>query len=211
MKSLITESEYIRKYNVFLPLPDFSKITFENNENYGSVLGKPIKNMIKNSLGKSHLIIECQFLFIHRTICYIMQSGEVVVKRSAIHSRNIFLRWFIERKEFIIPFFILFVIVDPLMTFIGTRGFNIAEGNFIVSTMVETENGWMIWLALKLVFGLVGTTFMFSSYYIINTQRLSPHEKEKATLFEYGAWSFIICFLFIIVLHWALIITLASH
>ena len=140
-----------------------------------------------------------------------MESGEVtIVQRGIIHSRNIFLRWLVERKEFIIPFFVLFVIVDPLLTFIGTRGFNIAEGNYIVSTFIESQNGWMIWLALKLVFGLVGTTFMFSSYYIINTQRLSLHEKERATLFEYGAWSFIICFLFIIILHWALNIAMAN-
>jgi hypothetical protein len=140
-----------------------------------------------------------------------MEPGEVViVQRGAVHFRDLFMKWLYDRKEFIIPFFVLFVVVDPLMTFIGTRGFNIAEGNFIVSTMVESENGWLIWLALKVVFGLVGTFFMFSSYYIINTQELTENEKQRATYFEYGAWSFLICFLFIVILHWALNISLSS-
>ncbi|UCE36910.1 MAG: hypothetical protein JSW00_15615 [Thermoplasmata archaeon] len=140
-----------------------------------------------------------------------MNTGEViVVKRGTLRDNNIFARWLAERKEFLIPFFILFVIVDPLMTFIGTRAFNIPEGNFIVSTLVEAENGWMIWLALKIVFGFIGTTFMFSAYYVINTQKLSLHEKRRATFLEYSAWSFIICFLFIIILHWALNISLAN-
>jgi len=133
----------------------------------------------------------------------------IVVNREIIHLRDLFVKWLSERKEFIVPFFVLFVIVDPLMTFIGTHGFNFAEGNFIVSTLVESENGWMIWLGLKIAFGLVGTVFMFSAYYVINTQKLSRREKERATIFEYGAWSFLICFLFIIILHWASIITSA--
>ncbi|MEE9151422.1 MAG: hypothetical protein V3U20_06265 [Thermoplasmata archaeon] len=137
-----------------------------------------------------------------------MESGEaLIVKRGVMHFRDIFVRWLTERKEFIIPFFVLFVVVDPLMTFIGTRGFNIAEGNFIVSTLVGSENGWLIWLGVKIAFGLVGTVFMFSAYYVINTQKLSRIERERATIFEYGAWSFIICFLFLIILHWASIIT----
>jgi hypothetical protein len=140
-----------------------------------------------------------------------MESREViVVKRGVIHFRDLFVRWLTERKEFIIPFFVLFVIVDPLMTFIGTHGFNIAEGNFIVSTLVESKNGWMIWLGLKMVFGLVGTVFMFSAYYVINTQKLSRRERERATIFEYGAWSFLIIFLFIIILHWVSLIASAA-
>jgi hypothetical protein len=140
-----------------------------------------------------------------------MRSREVViVNRGFINSRNLFVRWLAERKEFIIPFFILFVVVDPLITFIGTSGFNMSEGNSIVSIIIEAENGWMIWLSMKLVFGLVGAIFMFSAYYMINTQTLSKADREKAILVEYGAWSFIICFLFIIILDWTSNITLAN-
>ena len=129
-----------------------------------------------------------------------------MLQRGTIKFRYLFVRWLSERKELIIPFLMLFVVVDPLMTFIGTHGFNIREGNLIVSTLVEAENGWMIWLVLKIVFGIVGTIFMFSAYYVIHTEKLSPREKEKATIFEYGAWSFLLCFIFMIILHWATII-----
>jgi len=130
----------------------------------------------------------------------------LIVRRGTLNSDDLFVRWVIERKEFLVPFFILFIVVDPLMTYIGTNGFNIREGNLIVSTLVASENGWMIWLVLKIIFGVVGTIFMFSAYYVIHTERLSPREKEKATIFEYGAWSFLICFIFLIILHWAMII-----
>jgi len=130
----------------------------------------------------------------------------LIVRRGTLNSGDLFVRWVIERKEFLVPFFILFIVVDPLMTYIGTNGFNIREGNLIVSTLVASENGWMIWLVLKIIFGVVGTIFMFSAYYVIHTERLSPREKEKATIFEYGAWSFLICFIFLIILHWAMII-----
>jgi hypothetical protein len=135
-----------------------------------------------------------------------MEWEVTVEKKGIVHFRDLFVNWLGERKEFIIPFFILFVIVDPLVTFIGTRGFNIEEGNFIVYTLVESENGWMIWLGLKAFFGLVGTIFMFSAYYFINNEKLSGKEKENATNFEYGAWSFLIFFSFIIIFHWASLI-----
>jgi hypothetical protein len=132
-----------------------------------------------------------------------MDSGEVTVPhREAIQYNSMFQRWLYDRKEFIIPFLFLFIVVDPLITFIGTAGFGMPEGNILVSTMMEEENGWFIWLAYKIVFGLAGTLFMFMSYYMINTQKLSRKEKVRATIFEYGAWSFIICFLFLIILHW---------
>jgi hypothetical protein len=115
----------------------------------------------------------------------------------------IFEKWLVDRKEFIIPFFVLFVVVDPLITYIGTNAFNIREGNLIVSTLVESEHGWWIWLAIKMIFGLVGTIFMFWAYYVINTEKLTLEEKQRAIIFEYGAWSFLICFLFIVILHWA--------
>jgi uncharacterized membrane protein YfcA len=83
-----------------------------------------------------------------------------------------------------------------------------SEGNSIVSVIIGAENGWMIWLSMKIIFGLVGAFFMFSAYYMINTQTLSKSDREKAILVEYGAWSFIICFLFIIILDWASNITL---
>jgi hypothetical protein len=133
-----------------------------------------------------------------------MDSREVTVPhREAIQYNSMFQRWLYDRKEFIIPFLFLFIVVDPLITFIGTAGFGMPEGNILVSTMMEEENGWFIWLAYKIVFGLAGTLFMFLSYYMINTQRLSKREKARAIIFEYGAWSFIICFLFLIILHWA--------
>lgn len=125
---------------------------------------------------------------------------------SRTNIRDIFVEWLYVRKEFIIPFLVLFVIIDPLLTFIGTDAFNLLEGNFIVQTLVESQNGWMIWLVLKIIFGLVGTMFMFSAYYMINTGKLSDKEKKKATMFEYSAWSFLIFFLFIVILHWASII-----
>lgn len=134
-----------------------------------------------------------------------MDSGEVIVlNREAIQYNSMFQRWLYDRKEFIIPFLFLFVVVDPLITFIGTAGFGMPEGNIIVSTMMEEENGWLIWIAYKIAFGLAGTLFMFMSYYMINTQKLSKREKARATIFEYGAWSFIICFLFLVILHWAI-------
>lgn len=133
-----------------------------------------------------------------------MDSREVTVPSSeAIHYNSMFQRWLYDRKEFIIPFLFLFIVVDPLITFIGTAGFGMPEGNILVSTMMEEENGWFIWLAYKIIFGLAGTLFMFMSYYMINTQRLSKREKARAIIFEYGAWSFIICFLFLVILHWA--------
>lgn len=136
-----------------------------------------------------------------------MESQNVVsLTKMPYNFRDIFVKWLAERKELIIPFFVLFVVVDPLITYIGTHGFNIEEGNFIVSTLVEAEHGWVIWLGMKTAFGLVGTIFMFSAYYVINTERLSEHERKRATVFEYGAWSFLICFLFMIILHWASII-----
>jgi hypothetical protein len=133
-----------------------------------------------------------------------MDSREVIVLQSrAIQTRDIFLRWLSERKEFIIPLLFLFVVVDPLITFIGTQGFGLPEGNAMVVTMMEAEGGWYIWLALKILFGVTGTIFMFASYYMINTQKMSKKERQRALIFEYGAWTFIICFLFLIILHWA--------
>ncbi len=132
-----------------------------------------------------------------------MDSREVIVSnREALHFQDLFSKWLDERKEFIIPFFFLFVVVDPLITFIGTSGFGMPEGNVLVSTMMEAENGWYIWLGWKLVIGFVGTFFMFAAYYMINTGKLSYREKERATIFEYGAWTFLICFLFLVILHW---------
>jgi hypothetical protein len=89
-----------------------------------------------------------------------MDSGEVTVPhREAIQYNSMFQRWLYDRKEFIIPFLFLFIVVDPLITFIGTAGFGMPEGNILVSTMMEEENGWFIWLAYKIVFGLAGTLF----------------------------------------------------
>ena len=138
-----------------------------------------------------------------------MSSQNVIVtQKHTPRFGRVFKEWLLERKEVIIPFYVLFVVVDPLMTWVGTDAFNISEGNFIVSTLVKAENGWIIWLALKTLFGFVGTMFMFSSYYVIHAGKLTEIEKQKATVFEYGAWSFIIGFLFIIILHWAYTITL---
>ncbi|UCG69218.1 MAG: hypothetical protein JSV09_15795 [Thermoplasmata archaeon] len=136
-----------------------------------------------------------------------MESRNIGTYSITSHKLKFFFeRWLYDRKEFIIPFFVLFVVVDPLMTYIGTNAFNFREGNLIVSTLVEAEHGWVIWLAMKMVFGLVGTIFMFWAYYVINTEKLTRREKQRAVIFEYGAWSFLICFLFIIILHWASII-----
>jgi hypothetical protein len=133
-----------------------------------------------------------------------MDSGEVrVLQREVIQYNSMFQRWLYDRKEFIIPFLFLFIVVDPLITFIGTAGFGIPEGNMIVSTMMEEENGWFIWIAYKIIFGMAGTLFMYMSYYMINTQKLTKKEKARAIIFEYGAWSFIICFLFLVIIHWA--------
>lgn len=159
---------------------------------------------------KSLLIIETQFLLSHITICYIMHSREVVaVKRGFTNSRNLFVRWLAERKELLVPLIVLFVVVDPLITFIGTNGFNISEGNHMVSKLLKAENGWMLWLIMKIVFCFVGILFLFLVYLTINTLILSETEREKATLFKYGAWSFIICFLFMIILDWISFITLS--
>jgi hypothetical protein len=133
-----------------------------------------------------------------------MDSGKVrVLQREVIQYNSMFQRWLYDRKEFIIPFLFLFIVVDPLITFIGTAGFGIPEGNMIVSTMMEEENGWFIWIAYKIIFGMAGTLFMYMSYYMINTQKLTKKEKARAIIFEYGAWSFIICFLFLVIIHWA--------
>ncbi len=132
-----------------------------------------------------------------------MDSREVIVSNSrSIHFRDLFNKWLYERKEFIIPFLFLFIVVDPLITFIGTSGFGMPEGNALVSTMMQAENGWLIWIGWKVLFGFVGTIFMFSAYCMINSGKLTRREKERATIFEYGAWCFLICFLFLIILHW---------
>jgi hypothetical protein len=132
-----------------------------------------------------------------------MDSREVIVSNGRSHHlQDLFTKWLYERKEFIIPFFFLFVVVDPLITFIGTSGFGMPEGNALVSIMMQAENGWWIWIGWKLLFGFVGTIFMFSAYCMINTGKLTGREKERATIVEYGAWSLIIFFLFFVILHW---------
>ncbi len=136
-----------------------------------------------------------------------MESHSVnAVGTSTSSFKSIFVEWLIERKEFIVPFFVLFAMVDPLITYVGVNAFDIDEGNFIVSIIIKWENGWLIWLALKTVFGLVGTMFMFSAYYTIRTEELTDTEKKKAIMFEYGGWSFLLCLFFIIILHWVITI-----
>jgi hypothetical protein len=117
--------------------------------------------------------------------------------------KRIFKRWIRERNVLVTIFFLSFVVWDSFLTYLGLSYLGVGEKNLVVSRILSLDNGWVIWLILKIAIAVLGTVFFFMAYYAVSTSSLPKKQREGVLLLEYCGWIYLISFNLLSVFMWS--------
>ncbi|MFQ6059997.1 MAG: hypothetical protein ACE5KV_01710 [Thermoplasmata archaeon] len=116
---------------------------------------------------------------------------------------RVFRRWVRDRNILVTVFLLSFLVWDSLLTYLGLFYLGVGERNIVVSTILRLENGWYIWLGLKVLIALVGTALFFMVYYMVSTSPLPKEKREGVLLLEFCGWIYLISFNLLSVFMWS--------
>lgn len=123
-----------------------------------------------------------------------MKRYQLVLK-SLTHTSNsesVFNKWVQDRILLVWAFIISFVVLDTFFTYLGLNHMGMAEKNSFVALILRMENGWMVWLVLKVLISVLGTAMFFMIYYWVSTAPMSRKDREGVLLFELCGWVYLV-------------------
>jgi hypothetical protein len=116
--------------------------------------------------------------------------------------KRIFSKWVHDRLLFVWMFILFFVVLDSFFTYLGMNHLGVNERNIFVAMILGLGNGWMIWIALKIIIALLGTVLFFLVYYSVSASSMSKKDRE-GVLFELCGWIYLLSLNLFSVLLWS--------